>query len=173
MGDDEHAKFAQLITEKLGTDIIASRNALQPGSKVSEFWGAGAQAVCVYHHDGIAKASDGVFWHRGHIHSPWPNKNDTEELHAKLDELVKSRNPNVFFVLQGILTPDGELIKEEILERKAGISIKTMASRASTKVVDWTEEDWKDENHNVVIVDFFQDCSMVQSILNLNKTTSG
>lgn len=171
MGDDEHAKFLDLITGILGKETMASSTDFTPNSKVADFWNAGTQALCFYHHDPMRDANTDCLWHRFSMVSPWPNKNDTEELHDRLDEFVKKRNPKKFFVLQGILTPDGELIKEQILERRAGISIKAFAARASNKVVDWTEDDWKDENHNVVIVDFFEDCSMVQSILNLNKSS--
>lgn len=167
MDEEHHQAFSAKIVEKLDGKM-AIRGEVEANSPVQQYWDKGAQAVCIYHND-IYKSTDGKFWHRGVISSPWPNKNKTDELHENLQERIKARNKDYFFVLQGILTPDGELIKDEILESGGETSIKSIASRVSNRVVDWVEDEWKEENHNIVIVDFFHDCSMVQSILNLNK----
>ena len=63
----------------------------------------------------------------------------------------------------------GEEQKEEIMESRGETSVKSIASRVSDKVVDWVGDEWKTMNHNVVIVDFFEDCSMVPAIINLNQ----
>ena len=140
--------------------------------------GPKAQAVVIYHNQPTTKDSQGRLWFRNVIDSPWPNKNQTDELHESLQEKLDKHGrlkenaaaPNKFFVLQGILTPDGELIKKEILENSATeTSIQSIARRVSDKVVDWVSEEWSQVHHNVVIVDFFEDCTMVPAILNLNK----
>ena len=166
----QHTELAAMIVDTLG-DKVAVRGDLQPNSPVQQYWDAGAQAVIVYHDGETQRASDNKLWFKGCLKSPWPNKNDTQELKDKLEERFASdRQPDKFFVLQGILTPDGELIKEEILGSGGGsTSIKSIAGRVSGKVVDWVENDWKDQQQNVVIVDFFQDCCMVPAIINLNR----
>jgi len=168
MEKEHHAEFAASLTETFG-EKIATQPALNPSSTVREYWDAGAQVVITYHDVPTQEASDGKLWHKNLMQSPWPNKNKPRELREKLETNVKSRNTNRFFVLQGILTPDGDLIKEEILESKGNTSVKSISSRVSGKVVDWVGDEWKEEKHNVVIVDFFQDCSMVPAILSLNK----
>ena len=168
MQAEHHEAFAKLLMDTLG-DKIATQPCLTPSSTVQEYWDAQVQAVVIYHDVPTHQASDGKLWHKHTIHSPWPNKNKTKELRENLETNVKARNKNRFFVLQGILTPDGELIKEEIMESKGSTSIQSIASRVSGKVVNWVGDEWKEENHNVVIVDFFEDCSMVPAIINLNK----
>jgi hypothetical protein len=166
--DDKHAALAALIMERLG-DMMAIQGQLNPNSTVKEYWDKGVQVVAVYHHDETQKASNGKLWFRGVLHSPWPNKNQTKDLHENLAGHIRGRNKDKFFVLQGILTPDGELIKQEIMENKGATSIKSIARRVSGKVVDWVDDEWKGETHNIVIVDFFQDCSVVPAIIHLNK----
>jgi len=51
-----------------------------------------------------------------------------------------SRNVILQHVLQGILTPDGELIKNQILDVK-GISIKNSAPSCNTCFADWITGD--------------------------------
>lgn len=169
MEKEHHDQLAALITSTLGADKMATTPPLKATSLVQEFWDAGAQAVVIYHDTPTRDASDGKLWHKFTIDSPWPNKNKTKELQENLDTKIKKRNPNKFFVLQGILTPDGELIKDEILENKGDTSVRSIASRVSGKVANWVSEDWNQETHNVVIVDFFEECCMVPAIINLNK----
>jgi hypothetical protein len=168
--DPEHHKaLAALITDRLG-DKMAVQGQLDPNSTVQEYWDKGVQVVAVYHEDETQKASNGKLWFRGVLHSPWPNKNQTKDLHENLAGHIRARNKNKFFVLQGILTPDGELIKQEIMESSGtGTSIKSIARRVSGKVVDWVDDEWKSETHNIVIVDFFEHCSVVPAIIHLNN----
>lgn len=173
MSANHHTLFSRRVVEKLGGKIANQKGgALRPDSPVGEYWKKGAQAVVIYHDDATQKASDGKFWIRGCIQSKWPNSNESDALKVKLKATIQERPPKMFFVLQGILTPDTELIKKEILESKGSMSIKTIAKRASQKVTNWVENEWHDAIHNIVIVDFFKDCSMVTSIINLNKTQS-
>lgn len=169
MEKEHHDQLAALVTSALGADKIATGPALSPTSTVQEYWDAGVQAVVIYHDVPTHQASDGKMWHKHNIVSPWPNKNKAAELRENLDGRIKRRNKSKFFVLQGILTPDGELIKNEILENKGGTSIRSIAGGVSNKVVNWIGDDWQQETHNVVIVDFFEECSMVPAIINLNK----
>ena len=165
--EGQHNEFVNAMLATLG-DKVADRQQVKPNSKVSEFWKNGFQAVVLYCDKPTIKDYPGKLWGPGNIQSPWPNVIETKELHEKLKGKVKERDPNTFFVLQGILTPDVELIKKEILE-SGGASIKSIAVRCSPKVVDWVDEDWKQEPMNVVIVDFVQNCSMVPAIINYNR----
>ena len=167
MDAEQHGTFSGMLLERLGSKV-ATRPDLSPSSSVGGFWERGAQAIVVYHHNDTAMANNKL-WSRGAIQSPWPNKNTTDELHAKLGETIQDRPLQKFFVLQGILTPDGELIKEEILENKGKMSLQSIAGRVSKKVLHWVEDEWQDQTHNIVIVDFFDDCCMVPAILNLNE----
>lgn len=170
MTDELHEQFSKLVLEKLG-DTVAKHTDLQPSSPVREFWAKGVQAVVIYHHDATQQASGGKLWDRRLIRSPWPNTQKTDELKTKLEESMATRSLNHFFVLQGILTPDTDLIREEIVENRGNMSIRTIASRVSNNVADWVAEEWKDHQHNVVFVDFFNDSFVVPAIVSLNKKT--
>jgi len=166
--DGRNKELAALIVQSLGGKV-ADFNKVKPNSRVSEFWEQGYQAVVFF--EKLADVKDeygGEMWHRGYIRSSWPEANDAKELHGKLKEIVGTqRDENKFFVLQGILTPDGELIKDQIMD-SGGVSLKSIADGTNCKVVDWVEDEFQQET-NIVIVDFFDNCSILQSIINRNR----
>ena len=61
------------------------------------------------------------------------------------------------------------LNKDEIMENKGATSVRSIANRVSGKVATWVGSDLKNEKHNVVIVDFYEICSMVPAVIHLNK----
>jgi hypothetical protein len=149
-------------------DKVADSRKIERNATVGEYWKKGYQAIILYCDGSSLEAYPGVLWSQGHIRSPWPNKTETGELHDELKVRVNERDTERFFVLQGILTPDVELIKNEILD-SGGMSIKSMATRCSPRVVDWIDSEWKEQPLNIVIVDFFQNCSMVPAVINYNR----
>lgn len=169
MSEEHHKVLAALIVQKLGPKMANQKNGLSPDSPVSEYWEKNAQAVVIYHDDATNKASNGKLWGENCIESKWPEANDTETLRSKLENTVEARPKNKFFVLQGILTPDTDLIKKEIMENRGDLSIKSIARRATPKVSNWVEDDWDGKTQNIVMVDFFNDCSMVTPVINMNK----
>lgn len=169
MTPKHHELLATRIVKKMGPKMASQKDGLRPDSKVREFWEKGAQAVVIYHDQATHTASDGKIWFRTCIESKWPEANDTDTLRSKLENTVEARPKNKFFVLQGILTPDTELIKKEILENRGSLSIKNIAKRANPKVSNWVEDEWNGKTHNIVMVDFFNDCSMVTPVINMNK----
>jgi hypothetical protein len=145
--DGHHVDFLEMVFEILG-DVAASPKTTSAASKVSEFWNRKKQAMIIYH------ASSDVYkdepfanrvYHNGYIHSPWPEANDTSLLRSKLGGYVQSRyddkHENRLFVLQGMLTPDVELIKNGLM-RGDGLSIRAYAKLASPAVLDWCTEEW-------------------------------
>ena len=165
--DGYHEAFVNDLLTILG-DRAADSSQLKPSSTLEEFWNTNAQAVILYQHGPSVESSGGKLWSQDHIHSPWPETHDIGLLETKLLDNVKSRSVDQFFVLQGILTPDGDLIKEELLVSNLCMSLASIASRVSPKVVEWVEE-WKCEKHNVVIVDHFHECALVSLVINMNR----
>jgi hypothetical protein len=164
-------KHKALLDDMLATlgDKVADYNQLKPQSTVGEYWAANAQVVLIYHEPKTCEDYGGKVWAPSLIRAPWPQANDTIQLHDKLKANVAQRDKNCFFVLQGILTPDGELIKQEVMESNVSTSLESIAKRVSCKVVDWVEDEWSNDVHNVVIVDFFENCSMVPAIISWNR----
>lgn len=169
--EDKHGAFTEMILKALGNKV-ADADELKPDSTVGQFWEKGAQVIIIYHDNVTSSGSGGHLWNKGLISSPWPQENDTNGLRQKLKENIQGRPMDKFFVLQGILTPDGDLIKEEVLENKGNLSIKLIAKKVSSKVVNWVDDEWFEEPHNILIVDFFEDCSMVHTIISLNTRTA-
>jgi hypothetical protein len=167
--DGHHERFVSETLATLGDKVADSKtHQLGPTSAVGKFWEHKAQAVILYQNTPSIALGDGKLWPQSMIRSPWPETNNLEVLRTKLKENVKSRKTDSFFVLQGLLTPDGDLIKEEIMQNNVSTSLASIAKRASPKVVEWIEE-WKGEQHNIVIVDFFHECFMVPLVINLNR----
>lgn len=168
MMDGHHRRFVDDVLATLGNKV-ANFKKLKAKSTVGEFWEAGAQAVILYCQEEKIGPYKGKLWSQDEIRSPWPNTTDITILHDKLKENVEQRSKDKFFVLQGLLTPDGNLIKDEILSNNVNTSLETIAKRVGCKVVDWVEDEWHDQTQNVVIVDFFEKCSIVPTIINWNR----
>lgn len=140
--DGHHEKFIDMILESFG-DKVARVDKVKPASSVKEYWKRGYQVVICYHNTDMTKNDkyEGFLYHGGYVRSPWPEANTTDDLHTKLTtSSIEKRHSAAFFVLQGILTPDGELIKNQILEAK-GISIKNSAPSCNTCFADWITGD--------------------------------
>jgi hypothetical protein len=199
--DGHHAEFLRMVFDALG-DKAASPRTTSAVSRVSEYWSRNKQAIVIYHASSDAW-KDAPFanrvYHGGYVHSPWPEANDTDELRAKLGSYVDSRhddeNRNRLFVLQGMLTPDVELIKSGLM-RGDGPSTREYARLASPAVLDWCAEEWmttdgrdarggggKNEDaaaaagkkkgekrrFNIVIVDFIEGVSIIPAIIDYNR----
>ena len=184
--DGHHGEFLKMVFDVLG-EMAASPKWTSAVSPVSEFWEKKKQAFVIYHASSD-KLKDLPFanriYHNGYIHSPWPEANAIEVLHSKLAGFVASRHDdkhkNQLFVLQGMLTPDVELIKSGLMQGD-GPSIRAYANRASPKVMDWCEDEWMmmDPTHgddakkkrqlNIVIVDFIERASIIPAIIDYNR----
>lgn len=170
-GPEQHGALKELIFEIMG-DKLAVRDKCPPTAKVQEFWDKGYQAVVVYEDGPTAEESNGKLWPLHSIASPWPNAGDTKELYTSLKEKVENHNPDNFFVAQGILTPDVELIKKELMDGE-GMSIKKISHQCGCKVVDWVEDEWKPaQKLNIVIVDFFDLTApgLLPAVINYNRS---
>ena len=171
MEELQYNELANIVIDILGVDKVADRTKVKQTSTIQEYWNNNYQIVCLYQkRDPLTANIQSKFWSLSYINSPWPNAGDNVELYSKLHEYVHDHDNDTFFVLQGLLTPDVELIKNEILE-SGGLSIKQISNKCKGCIVDWVEEEWKPTNRlNIVIVDFFQNCSIIPSIINYNRT---
>ena len=172
--DGHHKELADLITETLG-DKVANGNEVKPNSPVSDYWSKGYQAVVLYHKQEIIADYQGLLWSPRYIYSQWPEAGEAAELHAKFQENLAKVEAHAgrFFVLQGILTPDADLIKEEILD-SGGVSIEGIARDCNCKVVDWIDQDVvaADKPLNICIVDFVENCGLLPCVVNSNRKTN-
>lgn len=173
--DGHHEGLLNSVFEVLGDKAAKHEKGISQNSKVKQFWNNRYQAIVFYQrHDQVKDIFGTKVWPMWRIQSPWPQSGNTDDLYSKLEGSVKRRcdeHMDKLFVLQGILTPDVELIKNGLMDGD-GLSIKGYAQRASPKVVDWCEDDWMKSNDrrlNIVIVDFYEGCSMIPALLNYNR----
>jgi len=207
MTQEQHRDLLENVVLATLGEKVADDNTVGPASKVREYWDNKFQVVVLYNRKELDFDSfHGKVWHPSLLVSQWPEANDAVELKSKLCEYVhkrsasNSQNNNKFFVLQGVLTPDAELIKKEIMSGgglvgggKNGISIKSFSGDCNCKVVDWISGEEDDDDHhrggdghesehsasslccsncymNIVIVDFFENCSLLPAVILSNRS---
>lgn len=185
--DGHHEALIDMVLEAFG-DKVANQNVVKPKSPVSKYWDNGFQVVIVYQNTEMTKKDkySGLLWHNGNIRSPWPEASSTNVLRTKLMESsVEKRHPGAFFVMQGILTPDGELIKNQLMDA-GGISIKSFAPGCNCHFVDWItgdldgqlklccrgidEDESEGRANSIVIVDYVEHGSVIPAVINSNRT---
>jgi hypothetical protein len=127
----------------------------------------GRYQLIAYYDNAEMVAQYPFLWPGSAINSPWPNVQTTEALKSALDKELPNTG-DVFFVLQGILTPDTSTILNSIKGGTA--SLAEWASEVNPQLVKWIQDDWKDDNLNIIIADFVtEDDSLVNTIIALNQ----
>ena len=144
--------LVQKLVDAFG-DKMAPRS-LTPMSTLEDFWAGGHQVVTLYAF-GDTVSQYRQTWSQSQISSPYPNTADAEALHGDLAGYLANRSASQLFVLQGILTPDGSMIKDGLnpLSSAPG-SIQSLAMQVTPQVVSWVQG-WADLGLNIIIVDWF------------------
>ncbi|WP_240903726.1 phosphatidylinositol-specific phospholipase C domain-containing protein [Chengkuizengella sediminis] len=123
-------------------------------------------------------ADDFMSWiwdHRLNIQSDWANTTDVNVLKQKLDQSINSADLNKFFVLQGVLTPDDDLIIDAVLGgldpfSAIGVdSLHDLARSANNEVPRWVLNDWANEPLNIIMLDWFHESDIVNIIKSMNE----
>lgn len=167
--EGQYEALGNMIIKAFGNKL-AVRDECPANAPVQKFWNKGYQAVVLYQNQNMCNQSNGRLWPLNYLDSPWPNAGNTTELYSALQKKVANHSKDHFFAVQGILTPDAELIQKELWKGGGDMSIRQVARRCGGKVVDWVEEEWKPtKNLNIVIVDFFEDCNLLPAIINYNQ----
>jgi len=174
-----HEQLVEMIYGTLGPRL-ALRSTLTPTSTVQSFWDAGTPIVILYGgdqpDDPICATSSGAdqvvqqndfLWPQSSIVSNWPNVQSTSDLFSFLDDDIKSRPSSAFYVLQGILTPDLEMILLGLLYRGPGNLIE-LGKETSPIVMDWVYTQWAALGPNIIIVDAYESCPLVPTAIVLN-----
>ncbi len=140
-GRADHEAFIALVTARLARhlarrELRAADNTVTLGALVA----AGTRCVLLYggcDFMGVAAAAAAArCWPRTlrEILSPWPRAASMHELRGRLGALdaASSRAPG-FFVLQGVVTPNGRLIRRGLLRRPS--SLRQVAATVTPEVV--------------------------------------
>jgi hypothetical protein len=186
--DGHHEQLIDMVLDTFG-DKVARVDDLKPKHPVKSYWKRGYQVIVVYHNTDQTKKEkyEGILYQGAYVRSPWPEANNTNDLHRQLKIFsVEKRHAGAFFVMQGILTPDGELIKNQIMKAD-GISIRRTAPRCNCNMADWITgdlpgtklmlsrsaggEDEEEEGrpNSVVIIDYAEFGSVLPAVINSNR----
>jgi hypothetical protein len=129
-------------------------NSLTAMSTLNDFWAGGYQVVTLYAFDKTVQQYPQI-WSQSQITSPWPNTTDVTQLKGDLLTNLTGRSTTQLFVLQGILTPNGDMITKGLNPiGSAPGSIESLAQQVTPQVVSWVQS-WANQNLNIVIVDWF------------------
>jgi len=109
-------------------------------------------------------------WPRSLCPTPWPDTASTSKLRLFLDAKLRERNAGIFFISQGVLTPDWKTIvfhPFSTLDTACG-------ERSNMMVRQWLEEleDTQQMRPNIVITDFVAmgqcSCDIINRIIGMN-----
>ena len=103
-------------------------------------------------------------WPRSMCPTPWPDTTSTTKLKNFLDEKLKTRNQGIFFISQGILTPNWKTI----LFHPFSNLDKACGKKCNKTVRQWLKEvKGNSKRPNIVITDFVGGCQCSCDIINI------
>ena len=103
-------------------------------------------------------------WPRSMCPTPWPDTANTTRLKHFLDTKLETRNPGIFFISQGILTPN---LKTILFHPFSNLD-KACGKRCNNTVRQWLKEvHGSSRRPNIVITDFVGVCQCSCDIINI------
>jgi hypothetical protein len=164
MNTDTNNKLVTQLQNRFGG--LLAPYSLGTNVTINELLSGKYQLIVCYDNEDMV-AQHPFLWPGSAINSPWPNVQTIEALKSALDKELPNTG-DVFFVLQGILTPDTSTILNSIKGGTASLS--EWASEVNPQLVKWIPDDWKNDNLNIIIADFVtEDDSLVNTIIALNQ----
>lgn len=163
--NDEAFKQFIDLTKEIFSDILCDRRYLSPESKVEEFWEKKQNIIFVFDNKHINETLD-FSWDPSELYSYWPNhcKNAKDwTMWAEGHLSKRSKHINNLFVLQGVITPDAKMI----LSKNKIRSIYDIADRLNSSVINLILKTGT-KRHNIVILDYYENCEFVESIRWIN-----
>lgn len=157
MTDLKNAFGNKLIPASTGTDVT-----------LDDLW-AGTGRIIVLYEDSKVAAGYSYIWPRsGNLDSPWPNDQSTSDLYKDLgNELPNTRS--TFFALLGPLTPNAALIAKGFIPFSGNPdSLLELAEESNPQLLDWIVNDWRNDDLNIVICDWYERVNFVNTVVNLN-----
>ncbi|KAJ7847258.1 PLC-like phosphodiesterase [Mycena olivaceomarginata] len=167
MNPADHAKLASMLQTTFGNKLAPA--SLGADVTLNQLWSTSYRIIIFYDHAATVD-SNPFLWSQSTISSPWPNVQDVGALHSALADKLPNEG-STFFVLQGILTPDGAMIAAGLVPFSSAPSSLTGVAQAVTPaVVGWLSQ-WGNQGINIVICDWFN-CTnaYVNMLLQMNAT---
>lgn len=187
MTKESHEALAKKLKDSFGKKLVPRSKTVD--TKLEDLWKENQRVIVLYYGDDKAKdivKAHPEFWTQDSISSPWGNKQKLEDLRLYLNHEVQNPAMDKFFVLQGILTPDTDmiiagglaggsmvnpinLIMEQIKSSGVPLSLPHLASQVTPAVLNWCKEEWFDKNLNIIMVDWAEKFPVVEVAKALSK----
>jgi hypothetical protein len=167
MPDDvqAHQNVIGQIKATLGSKLIPKADGLQV--PIKNYWAQEKQIILIYDREDQTHQHTDI-WGRSSIQSHWANVTTTPELKAFLDRMLVSSSPHSLYVVQALLTPNADTIKNGFkFWTRSPISLNSLANMVKKELPQWLNE-WKTKNPNIIEIDF-ADKKIAQSIIQLNR----
>ncbi|KAF8315862.1 PLC-like phosphodiesterase [Clavulina sp. PMI_390] len=161
MSASDHEELVGMLRSYLGDKLVPASTSWDV--TMNELWST-SHRVIVFYDDSHSVNKNDFLWSQGAISSPWPNVQSADDLKARLDRELPNTDRG-FFVLQGVVTPDGDMIAagigKEVLSwfwpftKKGPESLQAVASMVTPQLIGWLFN-WQSQrpNMNVVICDW-------------------
>ncbi|KAF8315835.1 PLC-like phosphodiesterase [Clavulina sp. PMI_390] len=157
MSASDHRELVGMLRSYLGDKLTPT--SVGWDVTMNQLWST-SHRVMVFYDDGPSVSQNNFLWGQNVISSPWPNVQDAGDLKRRLDsELPNTRRG--FFVLQGVVTPDGDMIAAGIgkeilswlwpLTKKGPESLRAVASIVTPQLLGWLIN-WQHQRSNINIV---------------------
>jgi len=186
MDDEMHRLLLQLLMKDINSRLWPYASSQ---ISLSELWNnSDIGPIIVIYHNAIV--SNTVLWPgnigpisdencnpESSICSPWPHTHKLKELFPRLEHGLKKHKPECpqkLFVTQGILTPSGTTIRNGMLKTRFSrknihSSLESLAKTVNSEFTGWMEIFCNQCKVNIVILDFYHQCNLINVILQVNK----
>lgn len=166
-----HRELATAIGQAFGDKLIDKSE----GQDVTlgRLWQTSKRILVLYDDESTAKSVN-FLWPSSVLTSHWPDKQTAGTLITDLEEEVSRAHPGLF-ILQGVVTPDTDMIVEGMTPfTSSPSSLLECAKRVTPRVTDWLlSRAGKGAGVNIVIVDWFNHYEdnnhFVQTVVDLNE----
>ncbi|KAF7340893.1 Phosphatidylinositol-specific phospholipase C domain-containing protein [Mycena sanguinolenta] len=161
----DHANLVSMLQTTFGNKLAPA--SLGANVTLNQLWST-SYRIIIFYDDAATVGANPFLWSQSTISSPWPNVQDVGALNGALARELPNKL-STFFVLQGILTPNGAMIALGLV----GVgprSLTAVAQAVTPAVVGWLSQ-WTDQGINIVICDWFN-CTnaYVDILLQMNST---
>jgi hypothetical protein len=162
--------FLNLVQTKFGDLLIPS--SVGNDVTLNTIWGTKGRIIAIF--EDIDTSALPVFWSKNSITSPYKDPAGVQNV-ADLKSFLTGVLPNAgsnFFVLQGILTADQDLIVNGLIPYTTNpVGLFSLAEETNQQINSWVQNDFKGDNLNIIICDWFQTTNFIDVVVSQNDVT--
>jgi hypothetical protein len=170
MSSADFDTLANMLNTSLGNKLVPNTTGVNV--TLNQLWATSGRII-VFFDDAASVQKHNFLWSESGISSPWPNVTTSSALHTALNGELPNTSSG-FFVLQGLLTPDGTVISQGLIPFSGNPdSLLSQAEGLNPQLNSWINSDWSQSNLNIVICDWYQSTNFVDIVVGLNNPGAG